>query len=98
MQIYDNSTYISEYIYLGIVEEVSGEGLARIEQKNKFGVGEDIEIMKPDGKNVPVRVLSLTTGEGEAVLSAPHAKEILWVGLSRRPEQYDILRVRKNSE
>lgn len=94
-QIYDNNTYISEYIYLGIIEEVSETGLAKIEQKNKFSVGEDIEIMKPDGRNVPAQVLSLTTMEGESVLSAPHAREVLWVELSQRPAQYDILRIQK---
>lgn len=96
-QIYDNSTYISEYTYLGIVEEVSGEGLARIEQKNKFSVGEEIEIMKPDGQNVPAQVVSLTTMEGEAVLSAPHAKQMLWAGLDKKPDPYDILRIRKKN-
>ncbi len=49
-QIYDSNTYVNEYIYLGLVEEVSKDGLARIEQKNKFCVGDYIEIMKPDGR------------------------------------------------
>ncbi|WP_160558215.1 peptidase U32 family protein [Parablautia muri] len=97
-QIYDNNTYISEYIYLGIIEELSETGLARIEQKNKFSVGDDIEIMKPDGRNVSAQVLSLMTVEGELVASAPHAREILWVGLSERPDRHDILRIRKNPE
>lgn len=70
-QIYNSNTYVNEYTYLGIVEEVSGDGLARIEQKNKFCVGDRIEIMKPDGRNVQVQVESLTTQEGEAVESAP---------------------------
>lgn len=93
-QIYDNNTYVNEYIYLGIAEAVSEEGLVRIEQKNKFCVGDRIEIMKPDGRNIEAEVLSLTTEEGENVLSAPHARQILWVGLSRPAEQYDLLRIR----
>ncbi len=93
-QIYDNNTYVNEYIYLGIAEAVSEEGLVRIEQKNKFCVGDRIEIMKPDGQNIEAEVLSLTTEEGENVLSAPHARQILWVGLSRPAEQYDLLRIR----
>ncbi len=93
-QIYDNNTYVNEYIYLGIAEEVCAEGLVRIEQKNKFCVGDRIEIMKPDGRSIEAEVLSLTTEEGEKVLSAPHARQILWVGLSRPAEQYDLLRIR----
>lgn len=94
-QIYDSNTYINEYIYLGIVEEVTVEGLARIEQKNKFCVGDRIEIMKPDGRNVETKVLSMTTKEGEKVLSAPHPQQILYLELERRPDQYDLLRVKK---
>ncbi len=94
-QIYDNNTYVNEYVYLGMAEEISKEGYVRIEQKNKFCVGDWIEIMKPDGQNIQVQVLSLTTLEGEAVESAPHSRQILWVELSGGANQYDILRVRK---
>lgn len=92
-QIYDSNTYVNEYVYLGIVEEVSEKGLARIEQKNKFCVGDKIEIMKPDGRNVQAQVLSLTTQEGEKVESAPHPKQVLWVELTEKPDAYDLLRV-----
>lgn len=92
-QIYDSNTYINEYIYLGIVEEISEKGLARIEQRNKFCLGDEIEIMKPDGRNISAKVLSLTTGEGESVDSAPHPKQVLWIGLSQSPDLYDLLRI-----
>lgn len=105
-QIYDSNTYVNEYIYLGIVEEAAEragelpEGFdsitrVRIEQRNKFCVGDEIEIMKPDGRNVPVKVLSMTTQEGERVESAPHPQQVLYVELGGMAEQYDLLRVRK---
>lgn len=94
-QIYDSNTYVNEYVYLGMIEEVSKEGKVRIEQKNKFSVGDHIEIMKPGGENVEVEVLSLTTDEGEKVESAPHPQQKLWVELSKKAEQYDLLRVQK---
>ena len=97
-QIYDSNTYVSEYVYLGLIEEISKEGLFRIEQKNKFCVGDHIEIMKPDGRNIPVQVCSLTTEDGEAVESAPHSRQVLWVGLSERADRYDLLRVHKEPE
>lgn len=92
-QIYDNNTYISEYIYLGIVEEEK-EKLVRIEQKNKFSVGDQIEIMKPDGRNIPVSVLAMYDEEMAGVESCPHSKQIIWLRLSEPAEKYDILRVR----
>ena len=106
-QIYDNSTYISEYVYLGNVEKISDsmenellekrQGFfVRIEQKNKFCVGDWIEVMKPDGRNIPVKVLSMVTQDGREVDSAPHPGQVLWVELSQSADRYDILRVSKD--
>lgn len=92
-QIYNESTYVNEYIYLGLVQAVDGKGRAKIEQKNKFCVGDRIEIMKPDGSNVDTQVLSLTTEEGIQVESAPHSKQILYVEMTKKASAYDILRV-----
>ena len=92
MQIYDANTYTQEMIYLGITGEVREDGFFALEQKNKFSVGEEIEIMKPDGTNVPVTVIAITDEEGNAQDSAPHPKQKLWVQLSEVPAQYDILR------
>ncbi len=92
-QIYNESTYVNEYIYLGLVQAIDEKGRARIEQKNKFCVGDRIEIMKPDGSNVETQVLSLTTEEGVQVESAPHSKQILYVGMTEQASEYDILRV-----
>lgn len=95
-QIYDTNTYINEYIYLGMTGEVTKEGLIRIEQKNKFSTGDEIEIMKPDGKNVVAKVISMYNEEGVPVESAPHPQQILYLKLSEQAELYDILRVKKN--
>ena len=78
-QIYDNNTYVKEYTYLGIVGEVDAEGRCRIEQRNKFSVGEQIEIMKPDGQNVEVTVKRILNEDGEEQESAPHSKQILHI-------------------
>ena len=95
-QIYDNNTYVNEYIYLGIVEAVK-DSLCRIEQRNKFCMGDSIEIMKPDGTNVPVTVEAMYTEEGESVDSAPHPKQVLWIKLSTPPQEFDLLR-QKNAD
>ena len=91
-QIYENSTYLKNYTYLGTVEAVDERGFARIEQKNKFSVGETIEVMKPDGQNLPVEVRGLNGEDGEPRESAPHPREILYVDLGILVEEYDILR------
>ena len=91
-QIYDSNTYVKNYIYLGTAEERDARGFAKIEQKNKFSVGETIEIMKPDGRNISALVRGIYTEEGESQESAPHPKQVLYIDLDGEVEQYDILR------
>ena len=92
-QIYDNNTYVNEYIYLGIVGEIDNRGYAKFEQRNKFCVGDEIEIMKPDGTDVKVTVRGMYTEDGTPVESCPHSKETIYVDLSSPAEKYDILRM-----
>ncbi len=98
--VYDSNTYVNEAVFLGIVEEITAEGRARIMQRNKFCVGDKIEIMKPDGRDISIIVNSMYNQNGERVDSAPHPKEIidLELGLAADPnapadiEAGDILR------
>ena len=98
--VYDSNTYVNEAVFLGIVEEITPEGRARIMQRNKFCVGDKIEIMKPDGRDIPIIVNCMYNQNGESVDSAPHPKEIidLELGLAADPnapadiEAGDILR------
>ena len=91
-QIYDNNTYVKEYTYLGIVGEQNEEGLYRVEQRNKFSVGERIEVMKPDGANITVTVQRIVDEEGNDMESAPHPKQVLYIDLGQPLAMYDILR------
>lgn len=94
-QIYGNSTYLKDYTYLGIVEDVDEAGLYKIEQRNKFSVGEIIEIMKPDGENIETKVIRILNEEGVEQESAPHAKQILYVELDAPAQTFDLLRRRE---
>ena len=96
-QIYDSNTYVKEYTYLGIAGEIR-DGMCRIEQRNKFSVGETVEIMKPNGENPEAVVKRIVNEEGEEQESAPHPKQVLYVELSICPEKYDILRRAEENE
>ena len=91
-QIYENSTYVKDYTYLGTVASVDDRGYARIEQKNKFSVGETIEVMKPDGTNIETVVKAIFDEDGNPQESAPHAQQKIDVDLGIQTETYDILR------
>ena len=92
-QIYDNNTYVNEYNYLGIVEHADGNTL-QITQRNKFSVGDAIEIMKPDGQNVKTRVTAMKNEQGEELESCPHPKQTIFVTLEHEAKEYDLLRVK----
>ena len=91
-QIYDSNTYQSDAVYLGTVYETDHKGRARIEQRNKFCVGDVIEIMKPDGRNVACQVLQIQDDQEEKMESAPHPKQELWLTLLEAAETGDLLR------
>ena len=91
-QIYDNNTYIKEYTYLGIINGKNEAGLYELEQRNKFSVGEEIEIMKPDGRNLKVTVKKITDEEGTELESCPHPKQKIYADFGTDLELNDILR------
>ncbi len=91
-QIYESNTYIKEYTYLGIVGDMNEEGLYNIEQRNKFSVGEQIEVMRPDGDNIQVTVKRITDDKGKDMESCPHPKQQLYIDLGVKLDRYDILR------
>lgn len=91
-QIYDNNTYIKEYTYLGIVKGVNEKGLYELEQRNKFNVGEEVEIMKPNGDNLLVTVKQITDEDGIDMDSCPHPKQKIFVDFGVELEVYDLIR------
>lgn len=90
-QIYDHNTYEKAYTYLGTI---SGErdGLYRLEQKNKFGIGERIEVIKPDGTTLDAQVMKITDDEGNEMESCPHPKQTIYIDLGTKLDLFDILR------
>ena len=99
--VYDSNTYVNEAVFLGIVEKITPENRARIMQRNKFCVGDHIEVMKPDGRDIPIIVKAMYNESGEEVDSAPHPKEMIDLELvleedmsvSADVEEGDLLRV-----
>ena len=95
-QIYDSNTYAKDYTYLGFLEEKTEKGLYRITQRNKFLVGETIEVMRPDGENRLVTVKAIYDEEGNSCDSAPHPQQVLYLDLGEDLNVFDLLR-RKES-
>ena len=91
-QIYDNNTYEQSYTYLGMVDEVTEDGRVFFEQKNKFAVGDTIELMMKDGENRLAVVEAMWNSYGEPVESCPHPGERICMKLSAEAEKRLIMR------
>lgn len=64
-----------------------------MEQRNKFCVGDEVEIMKPDGSDCRVKVLAMRDEKGEAMESCPHPQQKIQVRFSEVPDRMNLIRV-----
>lgn len=94
-QIYDNNTYVKGYEYLGTIHESLEDGRGVFEQKNKFSVGDEVEIMKPTGENIVTKVLLMQDEKGENVDSCPHPGQRITLQTECTLQEYDIIRKEK---
>ena len=78
-QIYDNNTYIKNATYMGRIEVVYDDGSIGFDQKNKFSVGDVLEIMQTDAANLQIKVSYIIDEFGNKMESAPHPKQKLKV-------------------
>lgn len=91
-QIYDSNTYVKEYTYLGIVKSIGENGFVELEQRNKFSVGETVEIMKPTGENIYVTVKKMLDEQGQEIESCPHPKQKIYVDFGVELSRFDLIR------
>lgn len=94
-QVYDNNDYNKEYTYLGFPLEVTEDGRLYMEQRNKFYVGDTVEVMHFNGESTYAKVLSITDTEGNAMESCPHPQQVLYVTLDQPASPLTILRMKK---
>lgn len=91
-QIYDSNTYVKDYTYLGVIQGKNKAGMYGLEQRNKFSVGDTIEIMKPNGENIMATVRRIMDEEGTDMDSCPHPKQQIYVDFGIQLNDFDILR------
>lgn len=95
-QIYDSNTYVKNYTYLGMIKSVNDEGLYGFEQKNKFSVGDEIEVMRCDGTVHNVTVRRMTDDAGNEIESCPHPGQMIYIDTGMELSEYDIMRKRSD--
>ena len=89
--------YISDGAIAAVVQSYDSENkTALIAQRNKFTDGEELIILSPGDIGRSFIVKGMKNTEGEAVQSAPHPKQRLYIGCDQPVRAGDILR--KKSE
>lgn len=95
-QNYQSSDYIREYSFVGMVKGVEPEtGFALVEQRNKFSIGDEIEIFGPGVPFTKEVITEMYNQDGEPVESAPHPQQIIKLKLSTPVKENYILRMKK---
>ena len=95
-QNYLSSDYIREYSFIGVVRGLDPDtGETIIEQRNKFSVGDTVEIMEPKAPYYEERVDSMRDEDGCLIESAPHPQQIIRIPFKKVPAKYSIIRKRK---
>jgi putative protease len=91
-QEYTTSKYVREYSFIGLIKEIDYEAdCCKIEQRNKFTVGDEVEIITPGSKEtIFTKVLKIVdSSTGELREDAPHPQEKLIVKFEDT-QQYDL--------
>lgn len=91
-QVYENNDYNKEYTYLGFPVAVTEDGKLYMEQRNKFSVGETVELLEFDGTSRYAKVLGITDRDGMPMESCPHPQQMIYVTLDQPSKPWIIMR------
>lgn len=90
---YNSSSYVRDYDFIGLVLDYDdSKGIALVEQRNKFIVGDNIEVVPPKGEWFQDSIQWIKNSEGENVDSAPNAQMIVQIPLKMKVDKYSIIR------
>jgi len=97
-QIYNTSSYIRGYDFVGLVTAYNkNTGIATVEQRNRMFTGDEIEVVRPKGNFFVQKIRSMKNADGEDIEVAPHPQMTVYMPMDREVEEYTMLR-RKSGE
>lgn len=95
-QDYISSDYIREYSFVGLVKsEDDGNGYTIVEQRNKFSVGDTVEIFGPGVHFYEETIVDMRDEYGNPIESAPHPQQKLKIKFNKAPREDYIIRMKK---
>lgn len=92
-QVYETSSYIRKYDFLGIVLDYDEDTkLATIEQRNRIFLGDKVEVFGPGKDHYTQVIEKMWDKKGEAIEVAPHAQQIITIAMDQKVNKMDMLR------
>lgn len=92
-QNYKTSAYIRSFDFLGIVLDYDEEeGMATIEQRNKFSVGETVEVFGPYEAITKFEIEDIINDQDESVDTANQAQQIIKIKVPNELKPGDMMR------
>ena len=79
---------------MNVLEYDEETKIATVEQRNKFSVGDTLEVFGPTTKVNSFEIESILNDKEEYVFSASHAQEIVKINIPYEVQKDDIIRVK----
>lgn len=95
-QLYTSSSYIREYDYIGWIKDFDkATKIATVEQRNKFSLGEEVEIFGPNIKHIDYKIEKIIDDKGNKLESAPHPQQIIKMKIDEDIKENYLIRRKK---
>ena len=94
-QVTENGGYIRHYDAVAVCEKSIDDSTSIISQRNKFYVGDTLDVLPPSGIPFLTKCLSLENKDGIMVESAPHPTERLTMKSDHVIPQSSVIRKKK---
>ena len=80
------------YSFVGVVLEDAVDGRVKIEQRNKFFLGDILDVLSPKIQNAAFTVEEIINDEGVHQENAPHPQQVLFLNCTLPLKKGDIIR------
>lgn len=96
-QHYSETSYYSDAEICAVVEQCDDDGNAVLTQRNRFRLGDEVELMTNDHEPIPFTVEYMENADGESIEAAPHAVMMIRMKLPVKCSRLSILRRMKKT-
>jgi Collagenase and related proteases len=93
-QYYEDSRYEREFQVVAVVERCGADGMALLSLRNKFAVGEELELLMPQGRAVTLTASVMRNDKGAEVDEIRKPKELFMMQLPQCVPPLSMLRRR----